>query len=123
MSAPRLAVVVGSGSVKCAGAVGLWRVLQRERIEVDLLVGCSGGAVFAAGLALGYGPDEVAALAARFFTREATSRRDRTVVPDQAQRLFDAAGEPKEIRWWDSGHQLPTAAIAHAADWLAERLG
>ena len=76
-SAPRLAVVVGSGSVKCAAAVGLWRVLRREGIAVDLLVGCSGGAVFAAGLALGYDPDEVAALAARFFTREATSRRDR----------------------------------------------
>ena len=37
MTAPRLAVVVGSGSVKCAAAVGLWRVLQREGI--DFMVG------------------------------------------------------------------------------------
>jgi dienelactone hydrolase len=50
-------------------------------------------------------------------------KRDRTVLPDQAQRLFDAALEPKEIRWWDSGHHLPAAAIDHAADWLAARLG
>jgi dienelactone hydrolase len=48
--------------------------------------------------------------------------RDRTVLPEQAQRLYDAAGEPKEIRWWASGHYLPAAAIEHAAAWLEERL-
>ena len=46
-------------------------------------------------------------------------RRDRTVTPDQAQRLFEAAREPKEIRWWDAGHYLPAAAIDEAAEWLA----
>src|SRR5688500_5936530 len=50
-------------------------------------------------------------------------RRDRTVTPDQATRLFDAAREPKEIRWWDAGHYLPAAAIDEAAAWLAETLG
>ena len=49
-------------------------------------------------------------------------RRDRTVTPDQAQRLFDAAREPKEIRWWNAGHYLPPAAIDEAAEWLAARL-
>lgn len=49
-------------------------------------------------------------------------RGDRTVRPEQAQRLFDAAGEPKEIRWWDGGHYLPAPAIEHAAEWLAARL-
>lgn len=50
-------------------------------------------------------------------------RRDRTVTPDQAERLFAAAGEPKEIRWWDAGHYLPEAAIGGAVDWLLEQLG
>jgi uncharacterized protein len=50
-------------------------------------------------------------------------RRDRTVTPSQAQRLFDAAREPKELRWWDAGHHLPAAAIGEAAVWLAEQLG
>jgi fermentation-respiration switch protein FrsA (DUF1100 family) len=50
-------------------------------------------------------------------------RRDRTVRPEQAQRLFDAAGEPKELRWYDAGHYLPAAAIDDAATWLAERIG
>jgi uncharacterized protein len=49
-------------------------------------------------------------------------RRDRTVLPEQAQRLFDAADQPKEIRWWDAGHYLPAAAIDDTTDWLAERL-
>jgi uncharacterized protein len=49
--------------------------------------------------------------------------RDRTVLPEQAQRLYDAAAEPKELRWWDAGHVLPPPAIGYAAAWLAERLG
>ena len=50
-------------------------------------------------------------------------RRDRTVTAAQARRLFDAAREPKEIRWWDAGHRLPAEAIGEAAGWLADRLG
>lgn len=49
-------------------------------------------------------------------------RRDATVRPEQAERLFAAAAEPKEIRWWDAGHILPPAAIDHAAAWLSARL-
>lgn len=49
-------------------------------------------------------------------------RTDRTVRPDQAQRLFDAAGEPKEIRWLNAGHYLPTDAVEGAALWLRDRL-
>jgi len=42
----RVAVVIGSGSVKCAAAIELTHVLAREGIDVDLLVGCSAGAIF-----------------------------------------------------------------------------
>jgi NTE family protein len=49
---PRLAVVIGSGGLKCAAALGLWRVLVREGIQPDLAVGSSGGAVYAAGIAM-----------------------------------------------------------------------
>jgi uncharacterized protein len=50
-------------------------------------------------------------------------RRDRTVLPAQAQQLYDAAAEPKEIRWYDAGHHLPHSAIDDAADWLLAQLG
>jgi hypothetical protein len=49
-------------------------------------------------------------------------RRDSVVRPEQAQRLFDAALEPKELRWWDSGHVVPVPAIAEAAGWVASHV-
>ena len=49
-------------------------------------------------------------------------KRDRTVEPAQATRLFEAAGEPKELRWWDGGHGMPAATARDAAVWLADRL-
>jgi NTE family protein len=48
---PRIAVVVGSGGLKCAAAIGLWKVLAREKIDVDLFVGCSGGSIYTAAMA------------------------------------------------------------------------
>jgi predicted esterase len=45
-------------------------------------------------------------------------RSDRTIPPQQAQALYDAAFEPKELRWYDSGHVLPPAAADDAAGWL-----
>jgi fermentation-respiration switch protein FrsA (DUF1100 family) len=49
-------------------------------------------------------------------------RWDRIVRPEQAERLFAAAGEPKELRWWDAAHRLSSEAVMDAAAWLAERL-
>lgn len=40
---PRVALVVGSGSLKCLAAFGVMRVLRRESIPIDLVVACSGG--------------------------------------------------------------------------------
>jgi hypothetical protein len=49
-------------------------------------------------------------------------KRDRTVRPEQAMRLFEAASEPKELRWYDAGHWLPDAATQDAAAWLKAQL-
>lgn len=49
-------------------------------------------------------------------------KRDRTIKPEQAQRLYDAASEPKELRWYDSGHVLPSAAATDAAAWLQNQV-
>jgi fermentation-respiration switch protein FrsA (DUF1100 family) len=45
-------------------------------------------------------------------------RSDRTITPGQAQQLYHAASEPKELKWYDSGHVLPAAAADDAARWL-----
>ena len=47
-------------------------------------------------------------------------RNDKTVDPDTAKRLFDAAPEPKEQRWYDSGHLLPKQAYEDAAVWVTK---
>ena len=47
----QIALVIGSGGIKCAAAVGLWRVLQEENIQVDSIVGCSGGSIYGAAIA------------------------------------------------------------------------
>ena len=50
-------------------------------------------------------------------------RYDRTVTSAQAERLYEAAREPKEIHWYNGGHWPPPNAIDFGATWLAERLG
>ncbi len=50
-------------------------------------------------------------------------RHDTTVRPEQAERLFAAASEPKELRWYDAGHYLPPGVIRDATAWMGERLG
>jgi NTE family protein len=49
----RVALVIGSGAVKCAAALGLWQVFQEAGIQTCMAVGCSGGSLFASIMALG----------------------------------------------------------------------
>lgn len=50
----QIAMVIGSGSVKCAASIGMWKVFQQENLDVSMSVGCSGGSIYAAIFALGY---------------------------------------------------------------------
>jgi NTE family protein len=67
---PRLALVIGSGGIKCAAAVGLWRVLLAENIPVDLLVGCSGGSMYAASIANNMGVEEIEELSKLLWNKD-----------------------------------------------------
>jgi NTE family protein len=88
-SGRRVAVVLGSGSVKCAAALGLLRVLQREGIGIDMIVGCSGGSLYAALIALGHDVETSEAMTRRLWTRELTSRRNhRSLLSVILPRLF-----------------------------------
>lgn len=50
---PKVAVVVGSGGLKCAAALGSIGVLRDAGVPIDLVVGCSGGSLCAVWLARG----------------------------------------------------------------------
>lgn len=77
---PRVALVIGSGSVKCAAALGLMKVLTREQIDVDMVVGCSGGSIYASLIALGWSVDRATESTLRMWTREVTSRRKKRAI-------------------------------------------
>jgi len=49
----RIALVVGSGGIKCAAALGLWKVFRREGFPIAMAVGASGGSLYAAAMAIG----------------------------------------------------------------------
>ncbi|HEY2066139.1 MAG TPA: alpha/beta fold hydrolase [Gemmatimonadaceae bacterium] len=49
-------------------------------------------------------------------------RHDTTTRPEQAERLFEAATEPKTMQWYAGGHWPPQTAIDRAAKWTVERL-
>jgi NTE family protein len=69
-SRKHIAVVVGSGGVKCAAAIGLWRVLSQEGIHVDSVVGCSGGSLYAAASANNATVDEMGRLSSVLWTSD-----------------------------------------------------
>lgn len=49
-------------------------------------------------------------------------RYDRRIRPTQAERLYEAAGDPKQLRWYNGGHWPPPGEIDFAAQWMAEQL-
>lgn len=73
----KIALVIGSGSVKCAAAIGLHKALLRENIPIEMVVGCSGGAMYAALIALGHSPAESQEMSMRLWTREVTAKHNR----------------------------------------------
>lgn len=79
-SSKKIALVIGSGGVKCAAALGLLRVLEREGIEVELVVGCSGGSLYAATIALGWSIDKAIEETKKLWTREISQRRNRSAL-------------------------------------------
>lgn len=50
---PKVALVIGSGALKCVAAYGAMKVLLREKVPIDMVVACSGGAFCATWVASG----------------------------------------------------------------------
>ncbi len=69
-SRKRVALVIGSGGIKCAAAIGMWRVLQAENIPIDSIVGCSGGSLYAALIAKNIGWQELETLSRSLWTND-----------------------------------------------------
>lgn len=85
----RVALVIGAGSVKCAAALGLWKVLEREGIELDMVVGCSGGSIYAGVMGLGYDVETCERFTRELWTPAVTRKRGvRSMLSAVFPRLF-----------------------------------
>lgn len=72
----KLALVIGAGSVQCAAALGMWKVLAAEDIQIEMLVGCSGGSIYAAAMAMGFSLQECIESTRRLWNRSITENRN-----------------------------------------------
>lgn len=75
-----VAVVIGSGSVKCAAALGLVNALNRAGIAIDMLVGCSAGCLYATLIAGGRTTAEAAEMTRVLWTSSIAAQHDRRAV-------------------------------------------
>jgi len=67
---PKTALVLGAGGIKSVCHLGLFRVLQRQNIPVDLIVGSSGGSLFGASYALGVNATQIERWVDRYWKQE-----------------------------------------------------
>jgi len=71
----KVSLVIGSGSVKCAAAIGVVKALNKEGIGIDRVVGCSAGAIIGSLVALGYAADKAQQITAHLLANDVTSLR------------------------------------------------
>ncbi|MEO1290950.1 MAG: patatin-like phospholipase family protein, partial [Chloroflexota bacterium] len=87
---PKVGVIIGSGSVKSTAAIGLFQVLAREGIDVDMIVGTSGGAVVGASIALGPSLKDASHRIHNNWTKEVMTEFDyRAILQITMSRIFE----------------------------------
>ena len=65
---PKVAVVLGSGGLKPVSALPLLEFLKEESIDIDIMVGASGGAIMGGLWNLGYDTTEIVEITQRFLS-------------------------------------------------------
>ena len=96
---PSVTLVIGSGSVKCAAAIGVVKVLAEAGIRVERVVGCSGGALFATLIAQGHDADTARDMTIRLWTAEIAAKRNlRALFSAIAPKLLGFAAQRFGLR-------------------------
>jgi len=121
----RIALVIGSGGIKCAAAAGLWRVLKSENIVVDSIVGCSGGSMYAALIANHISENDMVDWSKSMwtsdimqgYTESLKASKDGTLRFNERSGLVDDSVMNKKLRdvygeWKFSDLQLPFKVVA-----------
>jgi NTE family protein len=97
MNGPRVGVVLGSGGIKPVAAVALFEFLWKEQIPFELMAGCSGGGLLAAGVGMGMSSQEIRGLYDEFFRRKPFSTVDYRTVLGIANAPFGRFGTSKGL--------------------------
>jgi NTE family protein len=108
---PKIAVVLGTGGIKANAGLALFDFLAGQKIPVDLMVGCSGGALICASIGAGYSTEDVRdvrSYALNRFKKDLFTKYDRRSVLgvfnsrlgtfDQKSGLLDPSGYKKALR-------------------------
>lgn len=77
---PKITLVIGSGSVKCAAGLGVAKALNDAGIGIERVVGCSAGAIFGSMVAMQLPLERAMADASNLWTKEITSSKDRMAL-------------------------------------------
>lgn len=88
-AAPEVSLVIGSGSVKCAAAIGVAQVLEEAGIGIERVVGCSAGAIFATLIGQRHDLAVAREMTVKLWTKELTAKRNnRALLSVLAPKLF-----------------------------------
>ncbi len=106
---PKIGLVLGTGGIKANAALALFEFLEEQKIPVDLMVGCSGGAMICAAIGAGYSPDKIRAYGMEKMKKELFAKMDRrSLLGIFNSRLgtFDkTSGILKPDRWRQALHE------------------
>jgi NTE family protein len=123
----QVALVIGSGAIKCAASIGMLQVLNEENIQVDLVVGCSGGAIYGVGIAAGMELEEIQELSDSTWSRDLMegylvnlkASKDGTLAFNEKSGLVNDAYLNEKLRLISGGRSftdLKTPLIVVATD-------
>lgn len=85
---PRIALVMGTGGIKALAGFSFFEFLNEHKIPIDLMVGCSGGALACAALGAGWKPDAAREEFFKRFNKQVFSQFDyRSVLGIFSSRL------------------------------------
>lgn len=103
---PKLAVVIGAIGVRAIAAIPLFELLDEARIEADLLIGSSGGALMAAMRGADYSPAEMRKLVEGMRREKLYSQVDYRTLLGFAHPKLAKPGIGSALKKSDRQHEL-----------------
>jgi NTE family protein len=78
--APKIGVVLGTGGIKAMAGMALFEFFEEQKLPVDLMVGCSGGALACASIGMGYSPADVREMGLERLQKKLFTKIDRRAL-------------------------------------------